>query len=92
MDAGNLSTDDGPVGEGSGDTEDDCRFFDGHGQALFWSVLDDRPSGATVNVQLFPAEDFFGLAECIGVLVSPVELSDRDGTDGDTDLQFRQFW
>ena len=43
-------------------------------------------------MQLSSAEDFFGVAERIGVLVSPVELSDRDGTDGDTDLQFRQFW
>jgi len=85
--ARNVATVLGVVGGGTGDTKDDRRFSDGHGQALFWSVLDDRPDSATVNVQLFSAQDGFGFTERIGVLVPPVELCDLDHADGDAALQ-----
>jgi hypothetical protein len=79
--AQNLATNDSLVGEGSGGAKNDGRFFDGHGQALLRSVLDDRPGRSTVNVQLFPAQNCFGFTERIGVLVPPIELSDLDHAD-----------
>jgi len=85
--ARNLATAHGVVCGRTGDAKYDRCFFDGHGQALFWSVLDDRPDSATVNVQLFSAQDGFGFTERIGVLVPPVELCDLDHADGDAALQ-----
>lgn len=49
--------------------------------------MTDRPDSATVNVQLFPAQNRFGFTERIGMLVPPVELGDLDHAHGDAVLQ-----
>ena len=80
--AGNLAPAHGVVGSRSGDAEHDCCLLDSHGEALWWPLLDDRPDGPALDVQLIPLGDGDGFAERIGVCVPPVQLGDGDASDG----------
>ncbi len=81
-DAGSLAAAHGVVGGRPGDAEMDRCLLDGHGEPLWWALLDGWPDPPALQVKLVPRGNGDGPAGCIGVGVPPVQLGDRDASDG----------